>query len=820
MSALLRDLRYAVRSLAKRPGFAAVILVTLALGIGANTAVFSIMNGMLLRPLPYPQPDRLVGLFTANPTLAAAQPTEGWDRSNVSANDFMDWREQSDSFVEMGVCRYTSYNLTGADRPERVIAARASAGLLPALGFAPTIGRAFGPDEDRPGHDQVALLSDGFWQRRFGGDPGVVGRTILLDGVPYEVLGVLPAELTRAWGRFDHIWGHFDVWLPFAFAADGYDRGNRSFHAIGRLQPGVSVDEAETELKAIASRLAETYPESNAGYTVHVMPLLDSVVPAQARQALKMLTVAVGLVLLIACVNVANLLLARGQAQSREYAIRAALGAGRGRLVRQMLAECAVLSLAGGCLGVLAATWGVGVLVAQLGDVIPRLQEISVDGAALLFTLGLSCAAVLLFGLVPALRSGRVSLSEMFRDGPTPGSAGGVRGLQRDVFIVAQIAMALGLTVSAGLTLRSFLRLRAADPGLDARHTLTMCTQLPTERYGSRERRTAFFDQAVRKIRGLPGVAAAAAVSTLPGDGLDVWDYATVEDYVGRRPDKDVFLGYITITPGYFESMRIPVLTGRDFNELDGPDSPGVVIVNQALARRFWPDGSAVGKRLKYGARDSDNPWLTVVGAVGDVKQRGITRETRLETYRPSAQEPERRMTFVVRTAGEPLAATSSVRDAIGEVDPDQAVYSVRSMEEVLFSEARPGGVFAGMLTAFALIALTLASVGLYGTISLAVSRRTHEIGIRMAMGAGSAGVLRLVIQHALLLTGAGILTGIGLALLLGRALGVLLYGVSPTDSFTLVGAAVTLLAVGLIAGYVPARRATKVDPMVALRCE
>lgn len=820
MGTVLQDVRYAVRRFAKRPGFTAVVVLTLAIGIGANTVVFTVVNGVLLRPLGYPESDRLVSICAANATLLAAQPTEGWDRTNISANDFFDWRQQSRSFVDMGICAYTSYNLTGGDRPERVTAARASAALLPVLGYEAKIGRIFVPDEDRPGHERVALLSDGFWHRRFAGDPGIVGQTIALDGAPFQVLGVLPPELTRAWGRFDQIWEPFDIWVPFAFSPDHFGRTNRSFQAIGRLKPGVSVAAAKAELQAIAARLAETYPESNEGYTANVLPLLDSVVSSGARPALKVLTMAVALVLLIACVNVANLLLARGNTQSREYVIRAALGASRGRLAGQMLTECAVLSLAGGLVGVLLAGWGVEALVTHLPDVIPRKHEISVDRDALLFTLAVSCAAVLVFGLVPALRSNRVSLSELFRENPHSRPAGCTKWRRADVLIVGQVAVAMGLTVSASLMVKSFLRLRAADPGFDARQLLTMSTQLPAERYPSPEKQAAFFAQVVQKMHALPGVASVAAVSTLPCQGLDVWDYATIEEHSERRPGQEVYLGVVTVTPGYFETMRIPLLSGRDFTELDDANAPDVVIVNRRLAQQYWPGQSAIGKRLKYGARESDSPWLTVVGVVGDVKQRGLARETRLETYRPQSQTAARRMSLAVRTAGPPSALTAGVQSAIWSVDPDQAIFAVLPMEDIVLAESRPGGVLAGLLTAFAVIALLLASVGLYGTMSHDVSQRTHEIGIRVAVGAGSSQVLSLVIQRALLLTVAGILAGVGLALLLGKGLRAILYGVSPTDLFTLIGAAVTLLMVGLIASYLPARRATKVDPMVALRCE
>jgi len=820
LHALIQDIRFGLRSFAKNPAFTLIAIATLALGIGANTVVFSFVNGILLRPLGYLDPDRLVFLFAANPRLIAANPTEGWDRSNISANDFFDWREQSSSFVDMGICRYTSSNLTGGDRPERVIAARASAGLLPALGFDAKIGRRFGEEEDRPGRERVALLSDAFWKSRFGGDPGVVGRTIMLDGQPFAVLGVLPAEMADAWGRFDTIWDRFDIWTPFAFDPDDYHRGNRSFKAIGRLKPDVSFAQAQTEMESIAAQLAKTYPESNEGYTVNVMPMIDGIIVDEAKTALRAMTAAVLFVLLIACVNVANLMLARGATRSKEFAVRGALGANRARLVRQLITESLLLSLAGGALGVLLALWGVETVVAVLPDTMPRKHEIRVDQDVLLFTLALSFASAMLFGLVPSLKGAGVNLNAMLKEGVRSGSDGGARRSRRDILVAAQVAMALALVVTAGLMIKSFLRLQAADPGFDSRQLLTMRTKLSGDEYLSGRKRVAFFEQAINEIRATPGVTSAAAVSTLPCDGMDTWEYATIEDNTDQHPDKGIFLGHIAVTPGFFETMRIPIVSGRDFNVLENGDGQNVTIVNATLAQRFWPGENAIGKRLKYGSRSSDAPWMTVVGVVGDVKQRGLTRETRMETYLPYAQVPHWRMSFVVRATGDPLASTSAVQTAVWRVDPDRALYQVRSMEEIMFDQVGGLGVLAGVLTAFAAIALGLACVGLYGVMSYTVSQRTHEIGIRVALGAKSGDVLRLVIARSIVLTLCGSGAGIILALLLGRALESLMYGVSPTDPSAFIGMAAVLIVVALLATYIPARRATKVDPIVALRYE
>jgi len=816
----LRDLRYALRTLSKSPGFATIAIITLALGIGANTAVFSIVNGLLLKPLGYVEPDRLVCLFSANPRLMAASPTEAWDRSNISANNFFDWREQSTSFVDMGICRRASYNLSGGDRPELVNAVHASAGLLPVLGFDAMLGRVFGEAEDRPGSGRVVLLAETFWQQRFGADAGIVGRSITLDGAPFTVLGVLPQAFERAWGRFGGAWNRFDVWSPFAFDPSVYERDNRSFRAVGRLKPGVSVAQAQAELEGIAARLAQTYPDANRGYSVNVMPLFDAMIGKEAKSVLLSLSVAVLLVLLVACVNVANLLLARGKTRQKELAIRSALGAGKWRLVRQTLAECTILSLAGGVLGVLLAIWGIDALLTVIPQTMPRKHEVGIDQSALLFTLLLSLVVAVIFGLVPALRGSDVNLVETLKAVSRSASTGRSARHGRDVLVVGQVASALALVICAGLMIKSFVRLKDVDPGFDPQRLITMRAKLADIGYETDAKRAAFYERATEKIRSQPGVQSAAAVSTLPLDQLDTWSYATAEGFTAPDPDRGIFLGRVTVTPGYFETMHIPILSGRDFTERDRTDSRRVVIVSEKLAQRFWPGQDAVGKHLKYGGQHGDAPWLTVVGIVGNVKQRGILRDARLETYLPHTQRPLSSMSFVARTLGDPLAAATPMQNAIWEVDPDQAVFRVQSMENLIFDDIGVWGVVAGLLTVFAVIALALAAVGLYGVMSHAVNQRGHEIGIRMALGAQARDVLRMVLKRAVGLTLLGIVAGIALALLLARLLAALMYGVSTADPETYIALVTLLLAVALLASFLPARRATKVDPMVALRCE
>jgi len=802
---LTQDVRYAFRSLLKHPGLSAVIIVTLSLGIGANTTVFSFVYGMMLRPLGYPEEDRLVN-------ICDVCPAEGESCSTVSIPDFVDWQEQSSSFAGMGICVYANVNLAGGDHPEEVTIVYASAGLLPVLGFYPKIGRLFGPEENQRGKDDVVVLSDSFWRRQFGGDPDVVGKTILLDNAAYRVLGVLPEE-------FDWAWGRSDLWSPWAFDVNGYDRKNRSFTSYARLKPGVSVKQARAEMEGIASRLAEAYPDSNGGRSVNVVSVIDSLL-SHGKLALVALTAAVGFVLLIACANVAHLLLARATDREKEFAIRSALGASKWRVSRQMLAECTILALAGASLGMLITFWALDVLTALLPEYIPRKDGIVVDRHVLLFTLVLSLASAMLCGLMPALKSSDANVNETLKEVARSPSRGEGRRVKRDLLVVGQVAMALALVICATLMTRSLLSLQAVDLGFDAQHLLTMRVKLPAYRYESDGQRSAFFDQVTRGISETPGVVSAAGALSIPLDGWNNWKDATIESYISPDPTTRIRLGFTVVTPRYFETMGIPLLRGRDFTNQDDANSHGVVIVSENVAERFWPDEDPIGKRLKYGERDSDAPWYTVIGVVGSMKKVALHEDVRLETFRPYAQIPRSYMAIVVRTSGNPLAATSAVEDAVWRVDPDQAIYGVRSMENMVVERIGLHSFLAALLTVFAAIALTLAAMGLYAVMSYVVSRRTHEIGIRIALGAQVGDMLRLVIMRSVILTGLGIGGGITLAMLLGSLLESLMYGVSPTDPATFALLSVFLAVVTVGSSYFPVRRAMKVDPIVALRCE
>lgn len=807
MSVLVQDLRYAFRTLAKQPGFTAVIVLTLALGIGANTAVFSFVYGMLLKPLGYPQEEQLFALFTAN-------PTQGWSRANVSIADYRDWREQSTCFADMGICSHSSYNLAGGDRPEHVRAVKASASLLPVFGFEARIGRAFGPEEDQPGKDHVVVLSDSFWRRRFGAAPDVVGKTVMLDGTPFTILGVLPAEVERAWRPFD-------VWRPFANYDNGGGRGYRAYSVFARLKPGVSVAEARTELAGITARLAESHPRTNKGCTANVVPIIDKVVDKTARTAVAAVLAAAVFVLLIACVNVANLMLARGSVRQQEFAVRSSLGASGWRLTRQTITECTILSLIGGTVGLLLALWAVESLIAIMPDNAPRKNDFGVDQPVLLFTVLLSLFTALLFGLVPAVKAARVNLSEALKDAARSASPGKTRRFGRQGLVAGQIALALALVVCAGLMIQSAHRLMSADLGFEARQLLTMCVRLPTRTYEDDAARISFFEQVTRRMRAIPGVQAAAAALILPFDRSNSFSDVTADSGMSADPAGQTIAGVTTVTPEFFQTMGIPLLAGRDFNEQDTFDSQPVVIVSEPLARRFWP-GGAIGKRLKYGSPDSDNPWFTVVGVVGNVMRRsGLDRSAAVPyTYVPYAQSPSSYMTLVARTLSDPRTATKAAHSAIWEIDPDQAIYKVQSMEDMVFSEIGVWSIVAGLVSVFAFIALVLAAVGLYGVMSYAVTQRTREIGIRIALGARSLDVLSMVIRRSALLTLLGVVGGIGLALALGQMLESLMYGVSPADPLTFAAVSVMMIVVSILASYIPARRATRVDPVVALRCE
>jgi putative ABC transport system permease protein len=814
MHTLRQDIRYALRGLRRSPGFTVVAVLALALGIGANTAIFSAVNAVLLRPLRYEDPARIVWL---------AETSRHMDDMSVALLNFADWQERNRSFSAMGLVRSQSFTLTGGDRPQRLEGYLVSSGYFAALGVEPLLGRAFLPGEDKEGAARVAVLHHRLWRDRFASDPGVLGTTLLLNGEPTTVVGVMPAGFDED----DEV----DLYVPLGPYLPQLPQ-NRDYHpgfyGVARLKPGVTPAAAQSDMSAVARTLAEEYPDSNEGNGVSVQRLTDVIV-GDVRPALIVLLAAVGFVLLIACANVANLLLARAEARSREIVIRTSLGAGRWRLVRQMLTESAVLSLAGGLVGLLLAVWAIHALVAFDPGNIPRVREVGVDARVLAFAFGVSLLTGLLFGLAPALRATRPDLSSTLKEGAT-GVVAGFRGQHlRGALVVTEVALTLVLLVGAGLMLKSFEQLRGVDPGFSAPHVITMKLPAPQGPDPDGARWETFYKDAVERVATLPGVEAAAASSAQPLEGGGSESGVVAE---GRpfptSPDEGTLVQWQTVSPGYFRTMSVPLLRGRDFNGADDARAAPVAIIDRTLADKFWPGENPVGKRLAFEFKgetmaDPQPIWREIVGVAGHVKHYGLNGVDRVQLYAPLSQrplwiQPERPMTLFVRAEREPESVAGAVRAEVGRIDPDVPVYRVETMEQVVSNELAQPRFSSLLLGAFAGLALTLASVGIYGLVAYTVSRRTREIGLRMALGARAADVLRLVVAQGMVLVAIGLAVGLVAALVLGRLLASQLYAVSASDPATFAIVALLLLAVTLAASWIPARRATRVDPLVALR--
>ncbi len=803
---LVQDLRFGVRILFRHPAITIISMLTLGLGIGATTAVFSLVDATLLTPLPFEEPDRLVRLFTS-------KPAAGWARMTVSAPDFKDWSDQNSSFEAAGIYSFQAVNVRGDEHPDRLRAVLASAEVLRVLRIQPTLGRLYEPSADHADAERLVLLSDATWRQRFGAKPEVVGTTLQIDGVPHEVLGILPPEVEAAVGRFD-------LWTPFTYDSVTESRSSRHFATIARLREGVTASEADRETKVIGERLAETYPESNRGHTVRVEPLTEVLLGSQTRPVLFVLCAAVGFVLLIACVNIANLLLTTAGSREREFAVRTAVGAIPRRLVRQLLTESTLLTIGGGLLGIAVALWGVTLLTAILPPNLRTLGEISVDGRALVFTLlalGLTSVG---FGLPVALRASKSRFADVIRTSSRAVLGTPRERIRRDLLVVGQVALALALMISAGLMLRSLRELRAVDPGFDTDNLLTLRVSLPDQLYPSDSERSEFFERTVAEIAALPGVRSASASSMIPLLGSNSNSGMSIEDHPISDPADTIFVGNEAVTPGYCETMGIPLLEGREFNAFDRSDTAGVIIINQNMARHFWPDESAIGKRVKFGTADRDTPWLEVIGVMGDHRQTSLNVEPRFETLYPQAQMSSSAMTFVVRTHGNPASLTAEIQRTIWKVGPELAVYQVATMEEILARNTRSFDALANLLAGFGVIALVLALGGLYGVMSFSVARKTQEIGLRMALGAATQSILVNIIRKSLVLVLIGVLAGGLIAWFLGRLLQGVLFEVSALDPTAYIVTVAAMLTVGLLAGLVPALRAARVNPVIALRCE
>jgi putative ABC transport system permease protein len=804
----MHDLRYAFRQLLKNPGFTAVAVLTLALGIGANTAIFSIVNGVLLRPLPYVQPDRLIRLYSGSTQEPQLQIP-------VSLPNFRDWQDQNQVFQQLALYWGVSATLTDAAEPERLEGTGVTEQLFPLLGVQPELGRNFLPEETRSGADKVVILSHKLWQRRFGGNANLVGATIHLDNQVCTVIGIMPRGF-----EFPEP-ASAEFWVPIAL--DRRDLDNRlafAFWSIGRLKPGVTLEQARLELSAISKRLEQEHPATNTDRNAALLPLAESMM-GNVRSLLWLLSGAVSFVLLIACSNVANLLLARTAARRKEFAIRQSLGASRFRVLRQLLTESTLLSLAGGTVGFLAASWAMNSLLALSPSDIPRKDGIRLDLGVLVFTLAVSILTGLCFGLAPAWKAWKTEVNDSLKESGRATLGGLRRHRLHDALIVSEVALSLVLLVGAGLVLRSFVQVYRVDPGFATGNVLTARIALPSNKYSAAQQRVAFFQDVLNRVEALPGVQAAAFASDLPLTGFGVMRPFHIEGRPHATPRDYTYARIRVASAGYFQAMHVPIVQGRDFAPSDADNAPAVALINQATARVFFPGKDPVGQRMKLGVGPEDqSPWCTIIGVVGDTRFMGLDREAQPEWYQPYLQSPWSAMSLVVRTEPDPLSLAPAIRRELHTLDKDQPFHNVRTMEELLSASMRWRRFVMGLLGLFATFALTLAAVGLYGVMSYAVVQRTQEIGIRMALGAQRNDVLRLVVRQGLTVAAIGILIGSAGAFALRRTMANFIFGVTATDPTTFAGVALLLLCVCFLACFLPARRAAKVDPMEALRNE
>jgi len=801
-----QDLRYGARSLVKNPLFTLIAVLTLALGIGANTAIFSIVNAVLLRPLPYREPEKLMTIWTT-------RRQQGQGQFRTSLPNFKDWREQSRVFEGMAAYGINLYNLTGGGEPEQIRGAQVSEDFFNVMGVQAALGRTFTP-EDNSGN--FVVLSDAFWRRRFNSDPGVIGKTLTLNGTNFTIVGVMSA-------RFDFPGQEVVMWVTLSQATSGAPnyanlRTNHSFCVVARLKDGVTPKQAQTEMDVIASRLQQQYPETNANLGVSVIPLYEQVV-GNVRLAMLVLLGAVAIVLLISCANVANLLLARAVSREREFAIRAALGAGRWRLIRQLLTESLLLALLGGAGGVLLAVWGISSLNRLDPGDVPRFDQVSVDGVVLGFTLAVTVLSGIIFGIAPAL-SAKANLSVALKDSGK-GAIGTRRGQRlRSVLVVSEIALALILLVSAGLMIRSFLRLLAVDPGFNPHNLLTMQIILPPSKYADSQRIANVYREIFERLALQPGVEAVGAGTGLPPVFNQLRSSFTVEGYQSSSSSEryQMIANILSINPEYFKTLGIPLIAGRAFSDQDNERAPRVAVISQRMVKRYFPDRQAIGSRLSFGGAANPQRCM-VVGVVSDVKYSGgLSSAEEDAIYLPYSQAPTKGMYLMIRAGADPLSLVASARSVVRSVDADVPIANIRIMDEVIDSSVARPRLIVALLGLFGAIALTLAVIGIYGVISYAVAQCAQEIGIRMALGARPSDVLRMMVGRGARLALAGVAIGVIGSFAATRALGDLLFGVGPTDPLTFGGVATLLTGVAILASYIPARRALKVDPVTALK--
>ena len=798
---LWQDFRFGLRSLLKRPGFTAIALLALALGIGANTAIFSLVNAVILQPLPYRDPDRLISVYgTRN------RSTQG----SVGPTDFLDYRSQNKTFEQFAASgsMMLPMNLTGSGEPERLNASIITGNYFDTFGVRPALGRGFSLENEKTGQDHVTVLSHAFWQTRFGGDPNIVNKTINLDGKAYEVLGVMPAEVVLPQPA--------QLWVPINFDADPEMkmRNARFLRGIGRLKEGVTLDQAQTDTDLIAAQLEQQYPDSNTGWSLRLIPLREILVGG-SRTMLFILFGAVGFVLLIACANVANLLLVRAAARQKEIAMRTALGASRLRIIRQMITESLLLAIFGGALGALLAVAGVKLLVSLGEDNIPRTANVKIDATVLAFTLLISLATGLLFGLAPAIRTMKENLVDALKDGIRGGSEATVKNRTRSLLVVFESAIAVMLLIAAGLLIRSLVALQNVDPGFDPNNVLTLRVDLPRQKYNTPEKASNFFEQLETRVAGLPGVEAVGLITDLPlsGEARDM-PYR-VE---GRPATSDIaFVDFRRVNKNYFSAMRIPLRRGRNFTEQEVRQSDKAIVVSQAFVDSVFPNEEALGKRLIIWSGIRNEPY-EIIGIVGDTRYQSLQGEPSATMYVPT-----RELLFVnlvIRTQGDPLSLVGGVRKEVNALDPDQPIAAIRPMTEWVAMSAAGARYRTTLLGLFALLAMILAATGIYGVMSYSVAQRTQEIGVRMALGARPLDVLKLVVRQGMMLVLIGVIVGLAGALALTRVMSSLLFGVTERDPITFVAVAALLIVVAFISCFVPAHRATRIDPLIALRYE
>ena len=809
MQTLWQDVRYAIRLMRQNWGFTLIAVISLALGIGANTALFSVVNAVLLRPLPFPEPDRLVMIWEDATFI-------GFPQDTPAPGNYADWKAQAQTFADMAACGNRSFNLTGDGEPEKIQAYEVTANFLPLLGVKPVLGRNFTAEEDQPGANNVAIISHSLWQTRYGGDAGILNRNIRLNDENYTVIGVMP-------GDFQFGPDYIRLWTPIALTPQQLnDHRNHYLNVVGRLKPGVTLAQANADIKAVMKRIGEKYPD-DAGQLGATVVSLHEQVAGNMRQSLWLLLGAVGFVLLIACANIAGLLLSRAATRQREIAVRSALGAGRGRILRQLLTESVVLAGVGGVLGVLLASWSFVLLKQLVPSEMAAAATLSIDVRVLGFALLVSLLAGLVFGLAPALQVSKVELTTALKQGSGRSGVGFGQRRLRSAFVIGEIALALVLLVGAGLLIQTLSKLQGQYADLRAESLLTIRTTLPENKYQEQPKRVAFYDQVLERVQALPGVTSAGYSTSVPLEWAGGANSITIE---GRQaaPNNNWNANHRQVSAAYLQTMGIALRSGRYFTEQDNAQTEPVTIVNETMARQYWPNENAIGNRFKNGPADSPQPWRTIVGIVADVRQMGVDVPTKAEMYFPYRQIKSHAFfaprDLVIRATVEPTSLVASVRNAIYAVDPNQPLANIRTMDAVFGEHTKMRRMGMLMLTGFAALAMLLAMLGIYGVLSYFVTQHTQEIGVRLALGAESKNIFALVLKRGLLLAGVGVVIGLMASFALTRLLRSLLFEISAVDPLTFGGVALLLLLVAVLACALPARRAANVDPMIALRCE